>query len=61
MPRSKRDVMGLPPKESFPKCKCGAEGSIDAHACPYNTELYDDYAFECNCCEECVQQCGWDV
>jgi hypothetical protein len=42
---------GLPPNDA-----------ADEHTCPYQREINDDDEFlTCNCCDECTQECIWDI
>ena len=41
-------------------CKCG-EDANPSHMCPYKTEMFGDYETLCNCCDECTNQCGYDI
>ena len=44
------------------KCKCGKEASAESHACPYQSEINDDDDLEyCTCCDDCYQECVWDI
>jgi hypothetical protein len=42
-------------------CKCGKNPSADPHTCPYQSEINDDDAFECTCCDDCRQECSDDI
>lgn len=34
----------------------------EPHSCPYAEEINDDHDPEyCNCCEECQQECHWEI
>jgi len=39
---------------------CGKEATED-HTCPYAEEINDDNETLCNCCEDCTQECVWDI
>ena len=45
-----------------PECgRCGAEGRIEDHPCPYQTEINGDFGFQCNCCDECRTDCIMEI
>jgi hypothetical protein len=42
--------------------QCGSEGGTKKlHSCPYQTDLNNDYAKRCNCCDGCVSNCKDDI
>lgn len=41
-------------------CRCTAIGQ-ELHTCPFQTEINDDYAYECNCCDDCMDNCCMDI
>ena len=41
-------------------CK-GANDATAAHTCPFAEEINDDHESLCNCCDECTQECAWDI
>lgn len=46
-------------EELCQKCGKPTEG---LHGCPYASEINDDDDPEyCNCCEDCMQECNWDI
>lgn len=45
-------------KEEIKKCKCGVNGSILNHDCPYEKEINNNNNPKyCNCCLSCEQEC----
>jgi hypothetical protein len=40
--------------------KCGNEAT-EGHVCPYAAEINDDTETLCKCCDECVDECAWDI
>jgi hypothetical protein len=42
--------------------KCGEDtDSSELHSCPYQSEINDNEAAICNCCDKCRQECVWDI
>lgn len=41
-------------------CTCDV-GYHEAHICPFNEEINDDYETLCNCCSYCVEQCSYEI
>lgn len=47
--------------------KCGARNdcqneATEPHSCPYAEEINDDFDEEhCECCDDCRQECVWDI
>ena len=33
----------------------------DEHTCPFAEEIHDDSETLCSCCEDCTNQCAWDI
>lgn len=33
----------------------------EAHTCPFNEEINDDYETLCNCCSYCIEQCSYEI
>lgn len=48
---------------SDPKmCGCGRNPATEQpHSCPYQSEINDDDSEWCDCCEDCTQECVWDI
>ena len=44
---------------SCPKCKVGT--AIEDHTCPYDCDINDDCESLCDCCEDCIGNCGDDI
>lgn len=41
--------------------RCGKEGR-EPHPCPYEEEINDNFNITyCTCCEECTQECIFDI
>ena len=34
---------------------------LDKHTCPYQEDVNGDSESLCNCCDECTQECAWDI
>jgi hypothetical protein len=45
------------------KCqKCSNnKGTTELHICPYQTEINDNFEWECNCCDSCFYECAMDI
>ena len=44
-----------------PKCPhCNGEG-LEAHTCPYQSDVNDDHETLCNCCADCEHECLMDI
>jgi hypothetical protein len=42
--------------------RCGKNPAQELHSCPYAEEINDEHDPEyCDCCEECTQECAWDI
>ncbi len=48
-------------EDSIFKCKCGKDVDGDLHPCPYSEEINNDSESECNCCSDCIHECGMDI
>lgn len=43
-------------------CKsCEVREAQPLHTCPYKEEINDDTTSLCGCCEDCKQECCWDI
>jgi len=42
------------------QCERGTP-ALALHYCPFRWEVDDDKDFECECCEECMEQCSRDI
>ena len=31
------------------------------HVCPYKSEIHEDDETLCDCCEDCAQECAYDI
>ena len=42
---------------------CDRESShaLASHYCPFQSEIYNDDEFRCECCSECMEQCSGDI
>ena len=40
---------------------CGVREATEPHPCPYRAEIHDDSESLCTCCDECEQECAWDI
>jgi len=41
---------------------CGGKNPAKAlHICPYKEAINDDSVHLCNCCDECRQECVWEI
>lgn len=47
-------------EEKFICPTCGKEG-LPLHPCPYAEEINNNYEDVCNCCNECMRQCVYDI
>lgn len=41
--------------------KCIHGGDREAHGCPFEEDLNGDYEFRCKCCEDCQEECAWNI
>jgi len=42
--------------------KCGKNPKNEPDVCPYDEQLSDDEELdECNCCDECRKECGYNI
>lgn len=41
-------------------CNCG-KPSDGPRSCPYQGEINDNYEIYCECCDDCAQECAYDV
>ena len=41
--------------------RCGKNPATELHTCPFAEEINDDHESLCDCCEECEQECIWDI
>lgn len=51
-------------KDSFNLCgarKNCKNAKTKPHTCPYQEEICDNKEFECTCCDDCRQECVWDI
>ena len=56
----KRKMVPLDVQED--KCpKCKKNPATDSHICPYKQDINDDEETLCTCCDECRQECAWDI
>jgi len=39
---------------------CG-NAAKELHTCPYAEEINDDSEALCICCDDCTQECAWDI
>ena len=44
---------------NYPKI-CRNEPST-YHGCPYKEDIDDDHEHRCTCCEDCQDECAWDI
>jgi len=43
-------------------CRCGVRPAAELHSCPFQSEINDNDDPEyCACCEDCTQECLWDI
>lgn len=54
------------PDEPTEAEKCGARTGCqnqrtEPHSCPYSEEINDNYEDLCTCCDDCRQECVWDI
>lgn len=40
---------------------CGKNPANEPNTCPYGEEINNDNESLCNCCNECRQECGWNI
>ncbi len=41
--------------------RCKKNPAAEIHACPFQEEINDDHEEACDCCDECTQECLWDI
>ena len=41
--------------------RCHKPVTPDLHSCPFKADVHDDDAPCCNCCDDCTQECAYDV
>lgn len=41
--------------------KCHKVQGDELHECPYQVDVFDDYSYLCNCCDECERECQDDA
>jgi hypothetical protein len=41
--------------------RCQLRPAQSDHPCPYQSEINDDEETLCDCCEDCAQECAWDI
>jgi hypothetical protein len=47
--------------DELTKCQsCGKDVDGELHPCPYAEEINNDDT-PCNCCDDCAQECAWDI
>jgi len=39
---------------------CG-NAATEPHTCPFAEEINDDSETLCTCCDDCTQECAWDI
>jgi len=54
-----KEVITKPAQEMCERC--GVNPANPSHFCPYQAEINGDYETECNCCDDCAQECAWEV
>lgn len=42
-------------------CQGCKNPGMPIHSCPFATDIYDDSEARCNCCDECIQACAYDI
>lgn len=42
-------------------CRCGSQGTVELHICPYSQEINGDSESKCNCCANCENECCMDI
>lgn len=48
--------------EGFEMCRCGEKpATTEAHSCPFACEIHGDCDEDCYCCEDCEQNCAWNI
>ena len=46
-------------KKNKELCKYGKDHNVNKfHTCPYQVDINEDKAHECQCCQECIQDCN---
>lgn len=40
---------------------CSNEATEEAHGCPYQEEINDDYEYACECCSDCAGECACEI
>lgn len=46
----------------YGKCpKCDKNIALLPHTCPFSQDVYDDSDTKCVCCDDCIQECAYDI
>lgn len=47
--------------EDLKRCPHCAHKAAEPHPCPYQSDVNNNDAFRCECCEECTEACADDI